>query len=308
MTIRRNKPNTFIVGAPKCGTTALANYLNQHKNVFFSALKEPHYFSNSDMPGYSYGMSIDEYLDLFDSAKRDHSVIAEGSVWYLKGPTALSQIYNFDPAAKIIVMLRRPDEMLYSMHNTNLGVYAEDIKSFELAWFTSLKGERQWDKKNKFCRDPSTLDYASIAKFGTQIERLLEIFPKNQVKIIFFEDFKTRTESVFRSVENFLTLKNDNNIHFQVINESSINKWDWIGKFVHRPPQWLVKPVVLARSKIGLGELGIINRLNKVNTIPNKLPALPEHVTDSIITHHHTEIEKLSSITNRDLSSWLETN
>jgi hypothetical protein len=35
------KPNFFIVGAPKCGTTALSEYLRSHPDVFFSSPKEP---------------------------------------------------------------------------------------------------------------------------------------------------------------------------------------------------------------------------------------------------------------------------
>ena len=39
------KPNFFIVGAPKCGTTALYEYLRPHPNVFMPEIKEPHYFA-----------------------------------------------------------------------------------------------------------------------------------------------------------------------------------------------------------------------------------------------------------------------
>ena len=44
------KPNTFIIGAPKCGTSAMANYLDQHPDIYVSPIKEPHYFIKDDMP------------------------------------------------------------------------------------------------------------------------------------------------------------------------------------------------------------------------------------------------------------------
>ncbi|NJO14781.1 MAG: sulfotransferase [Thioploca sp.] len=58
------KPNFFIVGAPKCGTTALSEYLSSHPNVFMSYPKEPHYFS-TDMPNKRSSSSLEDYLQLF---------------------------------------------------------------------------------------------------------------------------------------------------------------------------------------------------------------------------------------------------
>jgi len=42
----QRKPNFFIVGAPKCGTTALHTYLGQHPDIFVSEPKEPNYFGS----------------------------------------------------------------------------------------------------------------------------------------------------------------------------------------------------------------------------------------------------------------------
>ena len=41
--------NFFIVGAPKSGTTSLYNYLNQHHSISMSSIKEPNYFSSSEI-------------------------------------------------------------------------------------------------------------------------------------------------------------------------------------------------------------------------------------------------------------------
>ncbi len=46
---RSRRPNFFIVGAPKCGTTAWVRYLEDHPDVYFSPSKEPHYFC-TDFP------------------------------------------------------------------------------------------------------------------------------------------------------------------------------------------------------------------------------------------------------------------
>ena len=44
-----NTPNFFILGAPKCGTTSLHNYLNQHPDIYMSYKKEPHYFCYNEI-------------------------------------------------------------------------------------------------------------------------------------------------------------------------------------------------------------------------------------------------------------------
>lgn len=39
-----NKPNFFIVGAAKAGTTSLYHYLEQHLDVYMTPIKEPYFF------------------------------------------------------------------------------------------------------------------------------------------------------------------------------------------------------------------------------------------------------------------------
>lgn len=64
------KPNFFIVGAPKCGTTALSKYLSEHPNIFISEVKEPHYFAE-DLPKYRYVTKESDYLSMFDGANAE---------------------------------------------------------------------------------------------------------------------------------------------------------------------------------------------------------------------------------------------
>jgi hypothetical protein len=72
-----NRPNFFIIGAPKCGTTSLANWLAQHPNVYFSPTKETHYFNNDRSPTNYH----DEYsyLFMFATARSEQNAIIEGS-------------------------------------------------------------------------------------------------------------------------------------------------------------------------------------------------------------------------------------
>lgn len=77
-------PNFFIVGAPKCGTTAVYTYLSTHPDIFFpERAKEPHHF-NTDMPGFRWYPEKDSYMALFASAEAQAaSIRGEASVQYL---------------------------------------------------------------------------------------------------------------------------------------------------------------------------------------------------------------------------------
>src|SRR5210317_560697 len=108
------KPNFFILGAPKCGTTSLAYWLSQHPNVYVSPDKEPLHYS-TDFPA-STPHSERSYLDLFAEATEQHIAIGEASVWYLRSKDAVANIENEIPEAKYIVMLRNPVEMAPSLH------------------------------------------------------------------------------------------------------------------------------------------------------------------------------------------------
>ena len=71
------RPNFFIVGAPKCGTTALYEYLRPHPNVFMSPVKEPHFFA-TDLGEYPFVRTWEEYTALFQESTDRHLAIGGG--------------------------------------------------------------------------------------------------------------------------------------------------------------------------------------------------------------------------------------
>jgi hypothetical protein len=98
------KPNLFIVGSMKCGTTALYNFLTRHPKISGSTPKEPHYFTLNQNRGEAW------YRSLF---KRDPEAefLLEASPTYFD--TAWKEdvprrIQRFNPEAKIIIMIRDP--------------------------------------------------------------------------------------------------------------------------------------------------------------------------------------------------------
>lgn len=142
------KPNFFIVGAPKCGTSAMYHYLGQHPDIFIpntadaiehalGGKKEFHYFG-SDLPFSR--LSRDAYLAHFAQAKNEKR-LRECSVFYLYSQRASAEIKCFSPNASIIIMLRNPVDMIHAWHAQLVYWGNEDAADFDTA--LKLESDRQ---------------------------------------------------------------------------------------------------------------------------------------------------------------------
>src|SRR4030095_3136534 len=99
------RPNFFIVGAPKAGTTALYLYLKQHPAVFMPAadVKEPHYFT-PELRHPTFLRTAEQYAAIFEQG-RGKTRVGEASVFYLYSTAQARRIHEFDSEARIVVML-----------------------------------------------------------------------------------------------------------------------------------------------------------------------------------------------------------
>ena len=194
--MKQLKPNFFIIGAPKCGTTSLSVYLSEHQEIVMSHPKEPHYFSTDIKNGRM--MDQSKYLACF---VQDKTTIAVGdaSTLYLYSKDAIQNILEFNPNAKFIVMLRKPMDIVLSFHQVALNYFGETETNLETAW--DLQIDRQNGKKiPKGCPDPQLLLYGEIAKLGAQVKRLTDQVKPDQVKFIYFDEFVSKTDKVYWSV------------------------------------------------------------------------------------------------------------
>src|SRR6266545_5937438 len=141
------RPDFFIVGAPKCGTTALNDYLKDHPEIFISARKELHFFGSDLVFRGPRRITEQEYLSFFAPARHEKR-LGEASVWYLYSQQAAAEIKAFSPAARIIIMLRNPVDMMYSLHSQRLYNGRETISDFAKALATEeMHGRKEWDRK-----------------------------------------------------------------------------------------------------------------------------------------------------------------
>ncbi|HEX6474707.1 MAG TPA: sulfotransferase, partial [Candidatus Limnocylindria bacterium] len=116
------------MGAFKCGTTALYDYLRQHPQVYLPFHKEPLFFGDDLTRRYG-RMTEAEYLALFRDA-RPGQRIGEASAWYLYSTSAAREIKAFSPEASIIAMVRNPIDVMYAEHSQLIFNVEEDILDF----------------------------------------------------------------------------------------------------------------------------------------------------------------------------------
>ncbi|MFQ5334771.1 MAG: sulfotransferase domain-containing protein [Flavobacteriales bacterium] len=194
------KPDFFIVGAPKCGTTFLNDYLHAHPDIFM-AKKEIHFFG-SDLGIIQPPLSEEQYLAYFSEGAHS-ALLGESSAWYLFSKRAAREIHAFNPRSKIIIMLRNPVDMIRSLHRQFIFDLDEHEPDFERA--ISLEGERRAGKKlpdsKNFNKLPS---YIESATYAPQLKSYLDVFGREAVHIILFEDIAENAHEVYSGALQFL--------------------------------------------------------------------------------------------------------
>ncbi|MDN3641075.1 sulfotransferase [Lutimonas halocynthiae] len=296
------KPNFFIIGAPKSGTTALSEYLREHDNVVISDPKETHFFT-SDMLKMRTTDNEQTYLNYFKNISDKTIAIGDASVWYLYSKEAIRNVFKFNSMAKIIVMLRNPLEMVPSMHAQHLISTDEDINDFETAW--GLNRNRENGKSiPKYCRAPQNIVYSKIALYSEQLDRLYQYFPKEQVKIILFEDFKEDTRKVYNEVLDFLGVLHEERDDFPVINQNTASKSYWLKTLVVNQPKGLILLKNMIKFILKKDQLNIASAINELNTKKVKRKPLNEKLKQEMINNYIGDIKRLSIIINRDLNNW----
>lgn len=258
------KPNFFIVGAPKCGTTSLCDSLRGHPDIFFSRVKEPDHFNAEQMAGH------DEYLRRHFSGVRGQKAIGEGSTHYLSSDVAIARILDFNPASKFIVMLRDPVDMAVSLYYEEKSQLVEDAPTFARAW--ELQPERT---------DLPALQYGRICRTGSQLARLFATVPdRSNVLVIDFARFVRAQATVYAEVIRFLGVEHDGRADFPRSNPRRAARFASIEKALRAVNEsgWRVRSAKI-RAALGIGRwpllgplLDNLRRANLTSAAPEPLP------------------------------------
>jgi hypothetical protein len=300
MVMKQRRPDFFIVGAPKCGTTAMNDYLRQHPQIFMPERKDISYFG-MDLKFERPRISDEEYLSLFRGAN-GASRVGESSVWYLYSRTSAEEIKSFSPDASIIVMLRNPVDMLYAQHSQFLYNCNEDIADFQAA----LEAEPDRKQGKRIPRQAHFVEglfYRETAKYAEQLERYFSVFGRENVHVIIYDDFKQDTAKAYADSLTFLRVDPLYRPRFQIINPNKTFRSRRLQQLLVAPPVVLTK--IFKRITPPSLEGQFMKRLMRMNTRHTKRPALDPVLRKRLQAEFQPEVQKLADLLGRDLSSWI---
>lgn len=298
----------FIVGAPRCGTTAMSRYLGKHNNICFSKPKETHYFSFTRKKEDPEAMRREFMAAYFPDISQDTLMVGEGAVSTLYSKDAIERILRSFQSPKFIVMLRDPVELIRSYHARLLHLRQEDEADLPTAW--ALQETRANGRRiPRNCQEPRALQYREIARLGFYSKQLLEVAGAENCMPIFFDDFLSDTLATYKKTLQFLDLPYDGRVEFKRTNPASSYRVGLLQSIYTGPlmrpvaSQLLKNPVRAAQFQRALRRLR--KKVKRINAIEADSPELAPDFANQLRKDYADDIKTLGRTFNRDLSDWI---
>lgn len=285
------RPNLFVLGAPKCGTTALARWLAAHPDVYVSPVKEPHYFCDE----HRRTPTLEAYERLFAGAGPQTPWVCEASVWYLFSPTAVPNILRYSPDARFVVMVREPTSMAASMHEQHRFNGNELVDDLEAA--LALNDTRRDGAHDgiRAAYEPAVhLAYYETCALGAQLERLFALVPRDRVHVIVFDDLQRDPVGVHAGVLRFLDLPPTAPPSLERVNAAKERRHPWLDALVLRAAG--------VKNRLGITRrLGLLAALRRRNVRYRERAAIPASLVATMRDRFANDTVILSRMLERDL-------
>lgn len=289
-----NLVNFFIVGAPKCGSTSLFHALPRHPMITFGRAKEPHAFiGRLTLRGKT---SMEAYQKLYDF-ESEFKVFGDASIMHLYSPDAAGKIAQYNPEAKILIMLREPEDFIVSYHHEQVYNGVENDASLDVCWDLS-ENRRQGKDIPVGCPDARLLDYTEIARFDEQVERFLDVFGKDQVRVGFLADIKKTPDLFIERLLEFLEVHQSPDILLEQHASAKTHKRSSVRNVI----RVLSHPYVLSawkklRSVLGIsGRLKLLHRIKVANTVSGEKAKIPPQLRETIRKHYADSWNRLNNL------------
>ncbi|MFT4739242.1 MAG: hypothetical protein ACI83B_000272 [Sediminicola sp.] len=302
-------PDFLIIGAGKSGTTSVDNYLKQHPEIYISPKKEPNFFgyelnTAADFEGspeikhYQNSVTnIDAYLELFRGAKEGQQK-GETSNTYMYHDLAAERIKHYNPEVRLIAILRQPAERLYSRY---LHLAREDRLPTE-RFEDCLNSNTIWWRRN---------DLVKEGFYGKHLTKFYQLFQRDQLKVILFDELKAKPEEVLKDIFKFIGVDNDIDIDFSVeYNKSGFIKNKKVDALIgqnSRPKELIKKLMPKSLFDKIKNQQFVQKKLNDVRGKNLERPKLSDQLKAELTQEIYAQdINLLGSLIQRDLSHWLK--
>jgi len=201
-------PNFIIGGAAKAGTTSIFSYLSDHPQVCGSSVKETSFFFKS----YTGDFLADRvhYSKYFSHCRSDAKVMIEASTGYLLySKEVAARIQAMLPNVKLLFILRDPVDRLYSYYNFHVGQLTKDFDtdiSFEEYVDRCMLYSSRRQEPAKLMMDERHLKALEIGRYAEYLKEYYRIFPREQIKVMLYEDLKKDIKMFMINLCNFLNI------------------------------------------------------------------------------------------------------
>ena len=281
-------PDFYIVGAPKSGTTSLNDFLAVQPGVFMGP-KELH-FHGDEWNRWSEA----QYLAFFAPASEDQ-LVGEASVRYFASRSAAKSIHEFNADARIIVMLRRPAETIVSMHQDLVFLGLEPLQDLRDALA---------DEDQRRLATPAgwsnPLLYLDQVRYADHLRRYFDLFGRDRVQVVLLDDVRADAAGTFGAVLRFLSLP-PSAVQPVHRNAAKVVRSRTVRDFVVNRPRWAgraARALLPDRWRIAMWRrVMLLNSRSKRSTVD-------EELMRSLASSLSGEVEALSELLERDLSSW----
>jgi hypothetical protein len=295
-------PNFLITGAAKAGTTALYHYLKQHPQVYMAPNKEPNFFAFENErvrfrgPGdericNSSITTLEAYEDQF-AAVSGELAIGEASPWYLYSSRAAKNIYHHIPNVKLVTVLRNPVDRAFSSYLHVVRDGREPLSFEEGLRAEENRVEQGWE---------FIWHYRRTGFYANQIERFLDLFPREQVRFYLYDDLLADPARFLSDLFAFLG-----------VDTSFVVDTSFKPNATGIPKNWLlgrllVQPNPLRSSaKLFLPQELRYNLSHRINQRMLKKPAMGQEIRRELSGIYRDDILAVQSLIGRDLSAWIE--
>lgn len=264
------KTNLFHIGPQKSGTTWLYQALKEHKDVSTSCKDTIHYF---DM---NYNKGMQWYHQHLQNGEK--KVTFDPTYTYIRDKESPKRIYDYNPDAKIMFTARNPLERAFSHY-----------------WHEKKKDRFNFTFDEVFKNYDLYTNWVEPGMYAMHYNRYQEYFPKEQIKILFFDDLNDNPKKFFQEVCEFCEI--DSSFTPSVL-EKKVNATGTFKSFRERERE---------KKLINIPFINLAVRAkNKFFTKGYKetLKAIDSKVKIELIDVFYSDICELEQITGRDLSKW----
>lgn len=253
-------PNLFIIGAPKCGTTALVNALGQHPDIYIPPKKEPRFFDAHTFYDYmeDYPIkSLDEYLSLYKSLESKEAIYrVDGSVFNMYSLESIQNILELSPKAKFVVILRDPLSASKSMHKQRLkyptGGKREISDDFCECW-ESIEMRKHGKMYPPKCRNTFLFRYDLLYSYEIYVPKILEFVSSENVYIGSYDKLKNFPESFYKNLFTFLNINNNFLPKLKQLNQSFVIQPSFSANIFY----YVAQMTLNLRKSVGLTEKNV---------------------------------------------------